>query len=177
MAKKPEISLPVSVLLDYPGLAFTSGAAYRAALAIGLAYWRAGCPDRQLDSASLAALARMNAGQWSTVRVQVCEALPGLFAKLASTYAARAAMRASMATVQHRGAATLHAKRNRRDEKPAAAMTEKKQPAALQHATPHHAAPHSNPRTALQPAQLATIGAKTNAEKSAGKIIASLRDE
>jgi hypothetical protein len=161
-----------------------SGAAFRAVTCAATAYWVAECPAGILDSNGIAALARMNAGQWQTVKREAMPALAALLPVLAASYAQETAARdkrsATMRAKGMRGrAGVLHRLKAESERQAAKKLQDTIDPATL-HQRPATAPPHTNPRAVLPPAQLAEIGRATLAkqvQQNAGKMVARLRDE
>lgn len=181
MPKQAAIPLPVELVCFHPAMQFTSGAAYRATLAICAAYWLAECPAPAMADMNLATLGRMNIAQWRHVKSEVMPALAALLPALASTYRNCHASRARKAQQARRAGKAGHDAMRRAQSaamatKPEKVLTDTPSPADA-HRQPTRAPEYHNPATAMPPRTLAKIGAATNAARSAGQELARLRDE
>lgn len=180
MARNSAIPCPVTTIWQFPALQFVSGATFRAVTCVAMAYWVAECPAGSLDGNAYAALARMNAGQWQTVKREAMPAIAALLPVLQARFQVAQAARASVAKSRRKngmnGAAGIsHARKVAREQAEQKNLTDRVQAATL-YSTPSKAPAYQNPRAALPPSQLASIGQETR-KAMAGKPIALLRDE
>jgi hypothetical protein len=163
MAEISTISCPVHLITHNKHMQFVTGAGYRAALAVCVAYWQAECPDKTMEAMNLALLGRMHAGQWAHVREEVLPILAAILPILRTTYAARVASRARLRAAQTSGGMARKRDAEAKAEKRRAALepTKLNDPAspAIQHVFPATHKPYTNPESALTPQALAAIDA------------------